>query len=109
MGLKWYGNEAKRKMNFKTVQALTESINLVDRDIKNGTPVRTGILRNNNIKEVQESRLVAREVNNTEYAPNIEFGTRYQKAQPFFRIGFLRNVKNIINIFKKRGMQAIGN
>lgn len=108
MAIKWYGDRYKAQMNTAVIKALYESINLVDRDIKLGTPVRSGTLRNNNVNEVDEKKLIARERNNTEYAPNVEFGTRFQKAQSFFRAGFIKNIRNIINIFRKRSKNAIG-
>ncbi len=108
VSLKWNGDKFKRQMNKATIVSLTRSINIVDRDIKLGTPVRTGDLKGSNVKNVDEQKLIATETNNKEYAPNVEFGTRHQSSQPFFRTGFVKNIRNIIAIFKAEGKKAVG-
>jgi HK97 gp10 family phage protein len=46
---------------------------------------------------------------NVEYAPYVEYGTRYQKAQPFLTQGMMAAVPKISEIFRRRmGEVAIG-
>ncbi len=108
VSLKWNGDRFKKQMKASTIVSLTRGINLVDRDIKLGTPVRSGTLKGGNEKTVDAQKLIAVERNKVEYAPNVEFGTRYQSSQPFFRTGFVKNIRNIIAIFKAEGKKAVG-
>lgn len=39
---------------------------------------------------------------NVEYAPYVEYGTRYQKAQPFLTQGMMAAVPKIVEIFRRR-------
>ncbi|MCP4252008.1 MAG: HK97 gp10 family phage protein [Candidatus Scalindua sp.] len=107
--VKWYGDKYSKQMIKGVKKGLHRSINIVDADIKLLTPVRTGDLRGANKKNVDEVKLIATETNDKEYAPNVEFGTRYQKANPFFRTGFVKNIRKIMAIFKAEGKEAIGN
>ncbi len=106
--INWYGKKFDKKMNVAMIKGLHRSINIVDADIKLGTPVRTGDLRGANKKKVDEARLIATETNDKDYAPKVNFGTRFQKAQPFFTTGFTKNIRKIIAIFKAEGGKAVG-
>ncbi len=39
---------------------------------------------------------------NVEYAPYVEYGTKYQRAQPYMRTGAVASEKAIANIFENR-------
>ncbi len=105
--LTWNGEKITNNVNLGTIKALIRSINVVDASAKLNTPVDTGLLRASNMKAVDTKTLIATEVNNTEYAPHIEFGTRYQKAQPFFRRALMDNKNIIEKIFIDEERKAI--
>ena len=106
--MKWYGEKEKKQMHVAMVKTLNRGINIVDASAKARTPVDTGLLRGDNKKSVNESKLIAQEKNNTEYAGFVEFGTRYQKAQPFIRPALIENANKIIAIAKVEAKKAIG-
>lgn len=66
---------------------LARSAVKVDRSAKNLCPVDTGRLRASiNWRLANDSRgLLAIIGTNVDYAPHVEFGTRYQRAQAFLR------------------------
>lgn len=106
--LKWYGDRKKKQMNSAMIKTLHRGINVVDGAVKLRTPVDTGLLRSDNISSVDESKLIAQETNKTEYAPHVEFGTRYQSAQPFLRAGLIESSKKVIQIANKEAGDALG-
>jgi HK97 gp10 family phage protein len=105
----WNGEREKKQMNSAMIVTLNRGINIVDADAKSLTPVDTGLLRSDNEKSVNNSKLIARETNNTEYAGYVEFGTSRQRAQPFLRPALIKNSKKIINIAKQEAKKASGN
>lgn len=44
---------------------------------------------------------------NVSYAPHVEYGTKYQKAQPFMRSGAVAAVPKIKDLFQKRLGQPV--
>lgn len=70
---------ASEELAAKTAVART-ALRIQD-DAKRAAPVDTGRLRNSIATEVDG--LNARVGTNTEYAPYVEFGTRFQPAQPY--------------------------
>ena len=104
----WNGDREMRNMNTAMIKTLNRGINIVDADAKLLTPVDTGLLRSDNVKSVDDAKLIAREINNTEYAPFVEFGTSRQRAQPFLRPALIKNSQKIINIAKEETGRAVG-
>ncbi len=96
-------------MNSAMIVTLNRGINIVDADAKSLTPVDTGMLRSDNKKTVDNTKLIAQESNNTEYAPYVEFGTSRQPAQPYLRPALIKNSRKIINIAIKEAKRASGN
>ncbi len=107
--LDWFGDKYIKQINSATIKALTRSINLVDASAKLNTPVDTGLLRSSNVKAVNKKTLIATETNNTDYAPHVEFGTKHQKGQPFFRRALTDNISLIEKFFYDEERKAIDN
>lgn len=88
----------KKSYELREQAALNIAADLVLRTAKLNTPVDTGLLRNSEQKQIKGN--IALVGTNTEYAPNVEFGTSKQKAQPYLTPALVDNTNNIKNIFK---------
>lgn len=109
---KWYGDKEKKDMINANVRALIRSANIVESDATLIAPEKTGNLRSSiERSEPLITKLVQKikVFTNVEYAPFVEFGTRFQRSQPYLRPALIRNAKKIIEIFKKEGKKATGN
>lgn len=87
--------------------AVTESAEVMAGNIKAITPVDTGRLRNSITasSHLLDGRLPTGEGEvgtNVEYAPYVEYGTRFQKPQPYMRRGAENSVPAVNRIFKER-------
>jgi HK97 gp10 family phage protein len=106
--LKWYGDKEKKDMNNAMIKTLIRGTNIVQAEAKTIVPVKDGILRGSIVKAVDSSKLNGTVSTNTEYAGYVEFGTRYQKAQPYMRPALIKSVPKIIRIAKQEGGKSVG-
>ena len=60
----------------------------LERNAKRDAPVDTGFLRRSIGLEFEDAGFTARVMATAEYAPYLEFGTRFMSAQPFIRPSF---------------------
>lgn len=75
---------------------IAESTRVVQREARDWAPVKTGILRASIKTKLFPRQLSGLVFTTTEYAPYVEFGTRYMKAQPFMQPAINRN-RDMIN------------
>lgn len=105
-----------REISERRKLALTEAAIQLEGEIVSRTPVDTGHLRAS-ISHLaplgksdeggdrlagfspEDSAIVG---TNVEYAPYVEYGTRYQKAQPYMRTGFAAAKNDMDRIIKGR-------
>jgi len=97
--LKWNGSIAMKDFDIATTKALHESAILVEGKAVEKVNVDTGTLKQSITRAVDKTRAFVGTP--TEYAPYIEFGTRFHKAYPFLRPAFFTSIKKINSIFKK--------
>lgn len=97
--LKWNGTGAMKDFDRANIRALTEAAILVEGKAVEKVNVKTGALKQSITRVVD--KLKAFVGTPLEYAPYIEFGTRFHKPYPFLRPAFFTSVKKINNIFKK--------
>lgn len=105
--LKWYGDEKKTDMQDEMYKALIVIGDLVKTDAKLNAPVDTGNLRSSILNKTFKSQLETFIYTNLEYAPHVEYGTRYQAGDPFLRPALFGNKDNIEDIFIKYGGYAV--
>lgn len=108
MGFNFSFNENDIKKIFETSpeklkenmdKALDEGSERVLTQAKLLAPVDTGRLRQSLEKtKIQNGYRVKTEL---EYAPFVEFGTKFQRAQPFLRPSYIRNERIIEELIKK--------
>ena len=105
MGVKWYGNELKKKMRAQIVKNMTTACLFLEADIKKsltgkspsspGEPPGkiTGTLGRSITHEVEKrlTIVIGRVGTNIIYAIPLEFGTSKMAARPFIRPGLERN------------------
>jgi len=106
--LEWFGDKKKKDINLGTIRALIRASNLVQADAKLLVPVLSGSLRGSIVKAVNSNDLKATVSTNEEYASAVEFGTRYQKAQPYIRPALNDNLDKIRKVFITEESKAIG-
>jgi len=75
---------------------------------KSIVPVRTGFLRDSIFHDIVESNLGFDFGAKANYAQYVEFGTRFQRAQPFIRPALEANQEKLIHVILKEMMQAFG-
>lgn len=65
----------------------------IQKDAKLACPVDTGRLRSSIQTDFKAGHveIIGEVYTNVEYAPHVNYGTRYQRAQPFFDKAFERN------------------
>jgi HK97 gp10 family phage protein len=87
-------------------QTVAETALSIESDAKQFAPVDTGRLRSSIHAEVAPNGLSAVVATNVSYAPIQEFGSRFQRAQPFLfpayeknRAGFVANLKANLKLF----------
>jgi HK97 gp10 family phage protein len=87
-------------------QSIAEMALLVETDAKLFAPVDTGRLRASIHSDIAANGLSARVSAGTSYAVFVEFGTRYQRAQPFLfpayeknRLAFVARLKQNLKLF----------
>ena len=87
-------------------KAVTELVLIVEAKAKERCPVDTGLLRSS-ITPVIASWAEAYIGTNTEYAPYVEFGTKYMAAQPFMEPAFIEGQKQASKVFGRAVGRAI--
>lgn len=92
-------NEAKQRINNALQNALKQSIDDVYNSAKENCPVRTGALKEDIQKEVEEKEGVV--YNTKDYAPFVALGTRKQPANPYLQKALFGNTGKIISNFAK--------
>ncbi len=97
--LVWKGNEAKKATDIAISKALEMSAILVQRAAVKNAPKDTGLLKASITRDFDDKNAYVG--TNLEYAPYVEFGTRYVKARPFLRQALILNVDKIKGIFKR--------
>lgn len=104
-----------KQMDSEIQKALSEAVSagaaVVERDAKIRCPVDTGTLRRS-LREMKQNktpgRIESQVGTDIEYAPHVEFGTRYQRAQPYLRPALDENTNEIQAAFETRLNQLIG-
>lgn len=101
-GVKFESNakEIIGKLNDASRKGITEACLLVQAQAKALTPVDTGNLRDSIDYKVEDNKGEASGVVGTaiDYGVHIEYGTEYQKAQPYLIPAFRENKSNIEKI-----------
>jgi HK97 gp10 family phage protein len=97
--LVWNGAAAIKDFNVSNEEALTTSAIIVQNAAVKNAPKKTGALKASITRLVK--KINAFIGTPLEYAPFPEFGTRFQKAQPYLRPALLLNIDKIKAIFKK--------
>ena len=105
--LVWNGDREKTQMNQAIVKALLRSVNIVRADAILRVPVDTGTLRSSIKSGLDKGKLEGRVDTNVEYAPSVEFGTRYQRPQPFLKPALFDNRDTISKIFIDEGSKSV--
>lgn len=70
---------------------MNDKANKLKSDIARGTPVKTGKLKRS--LRIEKSGKKIEIGSDAEYASFVEFGTRYQAAQPYFRPAIKKNFR----------------
>lgn len=73
-----------------------DSLQLVSTNIKEGTPVITGRLRDSIV--VEKNRVLT----DVEYAAAVEFGTKDRNPKAMFRKGWSKSLNTVKSIFAKK-------
>lgn len=101
-GVKFESNakEIIGKLNNASRKGITEACLLVQAQAKALTPVDTGQLRNSIDYKVEDDKGNVEGIVGTaiDYGIHIEYGTKYQKAQPYLLPAFRENKSNIEKI-----------
>jgi len=87
-------------------KAVVRIVLIIEREAKKRCPVDTGLLRSS-ITPVVESWASGYVGTNTEYAPYVEYGTKYAGAQPYFEPAFLAGQKAAPKEFGKAMARAV--
>jgi HK97 gp10 family phage protein len=113
--------EAVEKIKQLRDIALTEGAIIMEGNISIRCPVDTGHLRqsigrkvylytgavsgekkNDGLESAPTKEGEAYVGTNVEYAPHVEYGTKYQKAQPYMRPGAIASERQILSVFQRR-------
>lgn len=92
--------KVKKLISESALRGVTAACLLVEAQAKALTTVDTGLLRDSitHKAEIVNGELIGIIGTPTEYAPHVEYGTRFQKAQPFLLPAFRENKQNIEDI-----------
>jgi HK97 gp10 family phage protein len=83
---------------------------LVQGRAKKATPVDTGLLRNSlseRTQRVDDVTVLGQIGTNVEYAPNVEFGTSKQRAQPYLGPTLQESKTDVVRIVQKAMKEAL--
>ena len=100
--LKWNGSIAMKDFDIANNLALEESAILVEGKAAEKVQVDSGDLKRSitRSKIIDKIKIFVGTI--LEYAPFVEFGTRFSKAFPFLSPAYLTSISAIKAIFKKR-------
>jgi HK97 gp10 family phage protein len=91
-------------------EALSAGAAVVVRDAKIRCPVDTGTLRRS-LREIRKigspGRIESNVGTDIEYAPHVEYGTRYQASQPYLRPALDENTDEIQRAFDLKIKQVV--
>ena len=73
----------------------------MQRDMQRKVPVDTGSLKRSIGLELKDTGLTAKVTPTMEYAPYVEYGTRYMNAQPYVRPAFNAQRNVFLNDMKR--------
>lgn len=92
------------------MRGITDACVLVESDAKRNAPVDDGTLRASITHRVSDSRgnILGEVGTPTDYAPDQEYGTQYQKGTPFLRPAFRDNKDNIKTILGGTYSEEVG-
>ena len=82
-------------------KVVTLNASELQRNAQKHAPVDTGFMRRSIGIEYDDFGLTARVTARAEYAPYVEYGTRYMNAQPFMRPAFKSQEKRFIDDLNK--------
>lgn len=102
--LVWNGKAVKKDFDNMMFKSLYEGAAIVEGQAVSTVAVDTARLKQSITKQVNPRTAIIG--TNVEYAPYVEFGTQKPKrqAQPFLFPALADNIKKIIAIFKKNGI-----
>jgi HK97 gp10 family phage protein len=88
---------------------MTKSTIILSNEVISRAPVDTGELKNNNYRDVEETKYSIDGIvyNTKEYAPHVEFGTKYQKAQSFMRTSLIDSADKILKTMREEIRKAL--
>jgi HK97 gp10 family phage protein len=87
-------------------EAVATTALLIESDAKRFSPVDTGLNRSQIHANIAPNGLSATVTANTSYSVFLEFGTRFQKAQPFLGPAFEKNRGAFIASLKRAGLSV---
>lgn len=92
----------KRNANLNDVKNIVRlNGSEMQRNAQRKAPVDTGHLRRSITLRYQDSGFTAKVKSEAEYAPYVEYGTRYMSAQPHVRPAFHEQKRKFINDLKR--------
>lgn len=91
--------ELKANISNRLTKALTMAAIVAQESAIIKVPVDTGLLKNSLTYKVEDNSAYIG--TNVFYAPYVEFGTKYQRAQPFLAPAISENKDKIIQIIKR--------
>lgn len=101
--IKWNGKYTKDQVSLALMKGLSATMtNLLGTTMKN-CPIKTGKLVSSLSKTFQyrdELDMSGAVFTTTKYAPFVEFGTRYQKAQHFMNKSLMEEISDLEKRFK---------
>ena len=85
---------------------LHEAGRIVEGAAKDYVPVDSGRLKNSiTSKIMQEKAFIG---TNVEYAPHVEYGTRFMRAQPYLRPAIDKNKRALLDLYRDKMRRAFG-
>ena len=91
----------KRKKTDQIRKAVTVNSAELQKSMQKMAPVDTGFMRRSIRIKYDDFGMTARVGPNAQYAPYVEYGTRYMAAQPFVRPSFNKQKKTFIDDLNK--------
>lgn len=90
VGMEKLSRQLRKNMDLEPVKKEVKRYGgLLQRDAMRNAAVDTGTLKRSISIDIEDEGLTAKIQPNVEYAPYIEYGTRYMSAQPFMKPSFL--------------------
>lgn len=98
----WRGEQLKREVSLKCLQAMEKACFLVESDAKRYCPRKTGRLRASITHEIEtgKDRVTGRVGTNVKYGVYQEYGTSKMSGQPYLRPALEKNKGKIKQLLK---------